>query len=369
VALKRPTWPAGRVVTLEHASKVLADNPLGDPHVRAFDVWLPAQYDQAKGRGRGKRFPVLFYLASFTNSGRAATSWRAFDENVPERAARLVHERKLNPVIIVFPDCFTAYGGNQYVNPSAVGRYADYLTRELVPFVDRELRTVAARERRGILGKSSGGYGALVHAMKYARFWGAAASHSGDCGFETLYAPDWPAALDELAKHRLPRRQEGELDWQADAAAAGYDGADDGRVVRFLEHVWEKRQPSGAEIMTLGLLAAAASYDPDPRAPNGFRVPFHLETGERLPQRWREWLRHDPVQLVPRYVRNLRTLRGLFIDCGWRDPYRLHYGSRRLALELAAHGAPHTYEEFDGTHSGVDYRMDRSLPFLGRALK
>jgi hypothetical protein len=41
MALKRPTWPAGRVVTLEHTSKVLADNPLGDSHVRTLDVWLP----------------------------------------------------------------------------------------------------------------------------------------------------------------------------------------------------------------------------------------------------------------------------------------------------------------------------------------
>ena len=53
-----------------------------------------------------------------------------------------MHERKLGPVIIVFPDCFTAFGGNQYVNSSAIGRYADYLTRELVPFVDREFRTL-----------------------------------------------------------------------------------------------------------------------------------------------------------------------------------------------------------------------------------
>ena len=147
---------------------------------------------------------MLFDLVGFTGSGRAHTAWRNFDENVPERAARLMHERKLGPVIIVFPDCFTAYGGNQYVNSSAIGRYADYLTRELVPFVDRELRTLAAREHRGVFGKSSGGYGALLHAMKYPRYWGAAASHSGDAGFDVNYAPDWPATLDELAKHRRP---------------------------------------------------------------------------------------------------------------------------------------------------------------------
>ncbi len=365
MALKRPTWPSGRVVTLEHTSKVLADNPLGDPHVRALDVWLPPQYDTVRGGGPGKRFPVLFYLASFTNSGRAATNWRNFDENVPERAARLVHERKMAPAIIVFPDCFTAFGGNQYVNSSAVGRYADYLTRELVPFVDRELRTLAVREHRGVLGKSSGGYGALIHSMKHTRHWGAAASHSGDAGFELVY--EWHTALDELAKHRAAPRVEGPVDVRA-TASAGKDGADDGRIARFLAHVWAERQPSRAEIETLNALAMAATYDPDPKAPNGFRVPFSLETGERLERRWRRWLRHDPVHLVARYARSLRTLRGLYLDCGWRDQYRIHYGNRRLSRALAEHRVRHVYEEFDGAHSGVDYRLDVSLPFLSRAL-
>ena len=72
---------------------------------------------------------------------------------------------------------------------------------------------------------------------------------------------------------------------------------------------------------------------------------------------------------MARYARNLRTLRGIFIDCGWRDQYRMHYGSRLLSQRLAEHRVPHVYEEFDGTHSGIDYRMDRSLPFLARALR
>ena len=45
---------------------------------------------------------------------------------------------------MVFPDCFTALGGNQYVNSSAIGDYADYLTKEIVPFVDAEFRAPRA---------------------------------------------------------------------------------------------------------------------------------------------------------------------------------------------------------------------------------
>ena len=236
MAVKRPKWSAGRIVTLEHTSKVLADNPLGDPHVRTVDVWLPPQYDAAKGRGLGKRFPVVYDLVGFTGSGRSHTNWRAFDENVPERAARLVAERKMGPLLIVFPDCFTSLGGNQYINSSAIGAYADYLTREILPFVDRELRTLAAREHRGCFGKSSGGYGAVIHGMKYSRYWGAIASHSGDTYFDWVYVGDWPNTLDELAKHRRPKLRAGRRDIAAAAAAVGDDGIDDGRVARFLAH-------------------------------------------------------------------------------------------------------------------------------------
>jgi enterochelin esterase-like enzyme len=173
---KRRRWPAGRVVTLEHTSKLLAGNPLGDPHVRTLDVWLPPQYDELRGRGRGKRFPVVYDLVGFTGSGRSHTNWRAFDENVPERAARLVHERQMGSLIIVFPDCFTSLGGNQYVNSSAIGAYADYLTRELVPFVDKELRTLADRAHRGGRpGRRAGGLARvlLLHGPQRPRQAGA----------------------------------------------------------------------------------------------------------------------------------------------------------------------------------------------------
>ena len=94
-----------------------------------------------------------------------------------------------------------------------------------------------------------------------------------------------------------------------------------------------------------------------------------METGELIAERWRNWLRHDPIHLVGRYRKNLASLRGIYLDCGWRDQYQIHYGSRILSKRLREHRVAHTYEEFDDTHSSIDYRMDRSLPFLYRALR
>ena len=371
MAKKRTLASSGTLVVLEHQSKVLADNPLGDPHVRKLAVWLPPQYDAGAGTRRGPRLPVLYDLVGFTGSGLAHTNWKPFGDNVPERAARLIHEKKMGPAIFVFPDCFTSLGGNQYVNSTAIGAYADYLTKEIIPFVDREFRTLGSREHRGCFGKSSGGYGAIIHGMKYAKHWGAIADHSGDAYFEMVYGHDWPNTLNELTKYRDPKRVPGSYDVLGEARArkglaAGYD---DGRVKRFLDALWSKEKLSNDEGHAIMNVCMAATYDPDPKAPFGFRLPYNLETGERIEARWRNWLKHDPILLVGKFASALKTLRAIYVDCGWRDQYHIHYGSRILSQRLAEHGIAHTYEEFDDNHSDVDYRMDVSLPILYRALK
>ncbi|MCM2311817.1 MAG: alpha/beta hydrolase-fold protein [Steroidobacteraceae bacterium] len=370
MARKRPLREGGTVVVLEHRSSILADNALGDPHLRRLAVWLPPAYDRRDG-GPGARFPVLYDFVGFTGSGIAHLNWKPFSDHVGERAARLVHDGRMGPAIIVFPDCYTSLGGNQYVNSSAIGRYADYLVDEIIPYVDREFRTLAAREHRGCFGKSSGGYGAIIHGMKYARHWGAIANHSGDAYFDFIYRADWPNTLNELAKYRRPVLKAGPVKPpRAGAAERGLAaGLDDGRARRFLEAFWKKDKLSNAEVHTIMNLCMAATYDPDPKAPLGFRFPFHLDTGELIAPRWQQWLEHDPVRLVGRYARNLRRLRGIYIDCGWRDQYHIHYGTRQLSRRLAAAGIAHRYEEFDDDHSDVDYRMNESLPFLYRSLQ
>ena len=355
----------GRIVTLEHESRVLKGNRLGDPHVRQFPVWLPPQYDSSPNK---RRFPVLFDIVGYTGSGWSHVNWRNFDESVPEQAARLIAERKMGPAIIVFPDCFTSLGGNQYINSSAIGRYADYLTKELIPFVDKEFRTLADRDHRGCFGKSSGGYGAIIHAMKYSNYWGAVADHSGDAYFDFVYKLCWPEALTELGRYRRPTRKPGRY-VRPKRLSQLPPGTDDGRVRRFLEAFREKKTPTGTEIHTLMMVAMAATYDPAPSAPNGFKLPLDLETGEFFKARWKRWLAHDPILLVRKYRKELTSMKGIFIDCGWRDQYHIQFGSRILSRELDKYGIPHTYQEFDGTHSGIDHRMNVSLPFLYRALK
>ncbi len=352
-----------QIEILRFDSPRLKDNPLGDPSERNLPVYLPAAYNNR--RRRNQRFPVLYALAAYTNTGPGLIGWRNFDENLPQRLDRLIRSGKMPPCIVVFPDCFTTLGGNQYLNSSAIGPYADYLTRELIPLVDKTLRTHPDRTRRGCFGKSSGGYGAMLHGMKYAKYWGAVANHSGDAYFDFLYRCEWPAALTHLQNYAQPELRPG----QVKPVPQTKPGEDDGRIRRFLAHRKQAASITSREITTLMMVCMAATYDPDPRAPNGFALPYDLQTGEFLPARWRRWLRHDPVKLVGKYTANLKSLRALYVDCGWRDQYHIHFGARQLVQHLSTHNVAHRYEEFDGTHSGIDHRLDISLPYLLKRLK
>ena len=358
---------SGRIVTLLHQSTVLRDNPLGDPYERKVAVYLPAAYDAARHKNR--RFATLYDLAGFTGSGLGHLNWRNFDENLPEKLDRLIAAKRMPPVIVVFPDCFTKLGGNQYINSSAVGRYADYLNSELVPFIDSEFRTAPAAANRGCFGKSSGGFGAMRLGMAYPQIWGALANHSGDACFDFVYGAEWPAVLTHLQNFAKPTLRPGAQHIKQQTSP----GHDDGRVQRFLAHIDSRppngeNPPSSPDVMALMLIAMAATYDPDPSSPNGFNLPYDLITGERIAVRWRTWLKQDPVNLVRSNQKRLSKLKGIYIDCGWRDQFHIHYGSRQLSLRLQEYGIKHRYEEFSGTHSGIDHRLDVSLPFLAKTL-
>ena len=116
------------------------------------------------------------------------------------------------------------------------------------------------------------------------------------------------------------------------------------------------------------MLAMAASYDPDPAQFFGIRLPVTFDTCEVIEERWANWLRQDPVVAIETQPSNLRRLKALYIDCGEKDQFNLLYGARRFVRRLNELGIVHRYEDVPDNHSGVDYRMDESLPFLAQAL-
>src|SRR5690606_21479676 len=102
--------------------------------------------------------------------------------------------------------------------------------------------------------------------------------------------------------------------------------------------------------------------------PLGIRLPVDPHTCELIPERWHNFLRWDPLHIAAERGSALKKLKQLYIDCGTEDQYNLLYGARRLHRLLQEQGIAHVYEEFRDDHSGIDYRLDRSLPLLVRAL-
>jgi enterochelin esterase family protein len=86
----------------------------------------------------------LYALAGFTGRGAQLLNVAGWGESLEQRLNRLYAERRIGPMILVFPDCFTRYGGSQYVDSAAVGNYERYLIDEIVPFVDENFRTRGA---------------------------------------------------------------------------------------------------------------------------------------------------------------------------------------------------------------------------------
>jgi S-formylglutathione hydrolase FrmB len=327
--------PAGTVHRLTVESRVLRDNPLGDNPLRDIHVYVPHGHE-------GRKLALLVDLVGFTAGGPAHTNWRNFTENIPEQADRLIAMGEMPPALIAFPDCFTKLGGNQYINSAGMGGWDDFLRLEAVPFVEQHFSCGGAG-KRGVFGKSSGGYGAMIHALLHPDFWSAAACHSGDMGFSLMYIPEFPHVLRALAKHG-------------------------NSIQNWLESFYAKRKVKDEDIHILMMFAQCASFDPDPKAFMGVRLPVDIETCEFIPERWNKWMAWDPLTLVESRTEGLKQMKLLFIDCGDIDQYNLVYGARRMHRALERLRVPHIYEEFPDNHSSIDYRMDRSLPLLAKAL-
>jgi enterochelin esterase-like enzyme len=331
--------PQGRLIELTIDSAALRGNWLGDPHERSVAVYLPPGYVED-----GPGCPMFVALAAFGGSGFKLLNWQSFGESLPQRIDRLIAEQKMGPVVLVMPDGFTKLGGNQWIDSPAFGRWEGFVLDELIPSIEARFCVGKGAQHRAVFGHSSGGYAALVHAMKHGEQWGAVASHSGDVGFELVYGRELPGALTTLA-------------------GCGGD------VQVFLDKLWAADKIAGPQFNTLMLLAMAATYAPDPDAPLGIRLPVDPSTCARDTLAWSRWLAGDPLELVdaPGSLDSLKRLRALYLDCGSRDEYFMHFGTRALARKLGEAGIDHVYQEFDGGHSGVDHRLDVSLPFLYRA--
>jgi enterochelin esterase-like enzyme len=322
-------------------SELLADNPLGDPTHRPLYVYRSPGVEL----DHPKPLPVVYYIQGFTGQIDMVHNRDAFQPTIVERIDEMFAGGDTPAAIVVFVDCWTSYGGSQFLNSTGTGRYQDYLCDEVVAFIDERYPTAADRDHRGLTGKSSGGYGAMAVPMMRPDVFGALASHAGDALFEVCYAPGFRETA------RLLRDEyEGSLDvfFERLAEAPAFD---------YGRH--------GPPFEDYGY---AACYSPDPERPGKALLPYEIATGRLIDEIWQQWLEFDPVRMAPKRADALRSMRRIYLDSGKSDEYFLDLGAQAFSAELDKLGVDHTLDLFDGKHGGITWRYPIAVRELVLAL-
>ena len=330
---------SGRLEEHSFESTVLRGNALGDPHVRPLWVYVPPGYDEDD-----RRLPSIYAIQGLTGQIDMWRNRAPFRRNFPELADELFAAGETPPAILVYVDCWTSLGGSQFLDSAATGRYHTYLCEEIVPWVDERYRTMANRDHRGITGKSSGGYGAMVTAMLRPDLFGGLATHAGDALFEVCYQPDFRKSARVL-------RDE-------------YGGSFD----KFWEDFRSRpalSKDSDGHVLNDWCMAACYSADED----GTVRIPYDTATGELIPEVWDRWLAWDPVRMVPKYADALRSMRAIYIDAGKKDEWFLDLGAEAFRRALREIGVTDVFFElFDATHMQIEYRYPIAVKYLAERL-
>ncbi|MBK8550815.1 MAG: esterase [Ignavibacteria bacterium] len=336
----------GTIVLEKFDSKILKGNPLGDPTEREFPVYLPPSYGKS-----GKNFPVVYLISGFTGKGIMQLNESFLSENIKQRLDRLISTKKMKEMIVVMPDCITKYGGSQFINSVATGNYEDYLIKELIPFIDKNYNTENKSSSRAICGKSSGGYGAVVLAMRNPDVFGLMCSTAGDMYFEYCYLPDFPKFIADIEHY----------------------GTGHKAVVNFIKNELNYKQPKPKSFHNIiNNIGMASCYSPNPNGMKtkgyNFDLPFDIHTGELDAKVFDRWLKHDPVRMVNKYVSNLKKLKLIYLDAGIKDEFNLNIGARIFCDSLKEKKIKYIHEEFNDGHMGIQYRYDRTFEVISSAL-
>jgi S-formylglutathione hydrolase FrmB len=310
-------------------SKGLERNLYGDSPDRSVAVYLPPSYASSPS----KRYPVVYLLHGY---GPTEQSWFGRTP-VPGIADSLVANGTVHEMIIVMPNGQNALGGSFYTNSVTAGNWDDFISKELVEYIDRKYRTIARPESRGLSGHSMGGYGTFAVGMRHAGdVYGALYALSGCCT-------------------RFGRDPGNGATWQA---ISNVRSLAESRNLGFIPHV---------------SLALAAAFSPNPNAPPLFvNLPF-----AKVDDKWsvvdsiaRLWTEHSPFDMIATHAERLKRLRGFMFDVGLSDRLVAPAALAAMDSELTRVGVKHTYETYDGDHTNriAERLAARLLPFFSRTL-
>lgn len=317
----------GTVVTRVINSTALK-NTGGENPDRRISVYLPPGYALSQ-----KRYPVIYYLHGYMGTD-------SISHNMKNILDIGIAKNKIRPYILVIADNFTLFSGSFYSNSPLIGNWSDFEAIELVAFMDKNFRTIATRDARGIGGHSMGGYGVLKIAMLYPEVFSSAYALS----------PGLLAFVKEFGPNSDSYKQLAAIKTKADLDKTYYP-----RV----------------------LAACARAWSPNAdKPPFYFDLPFNY-TGDSLVVDsvvYEKWRNNMPLYMIDKYASNLRKLKAIKVDWGRNDAPRFPLQCGMFSQELENHGIDHFAEEYIGTHINKIWTTDgrvlnEMLPFFNDYLK
>jgi len=319
-----PPVRAARLEVIELQSKVLQGNPLGDPTERHVAVYVPSESKPETP------LPLVIYLPGWGSSceDAIAQGTGAFFHAVVNQLAA-----NGTPVRIAVVDGRCRYGGNQFLNSSATGRYADYVADELFLELFGRYRFDGPMSSGCIVaGHSSGGYGALMLAMSRHDRFRAVVAMSPDSDFPDTHLP----MVEDPAVRAVKL---------ADLALASAPAG-------------EQKIAPGVPLYIVGL---SAMYAPVAGQPRRFEWPYDNK-GKWRPEVWKRWLEHDPLTVAQQKPDAFAPTQRIYLEGAAEDEFKANVGARKIYEALLTRDLPVKFREPAGHHS--DNLGDRLLEGL-----
>src|SRR4051812_24950905 len=168
ITVSATRWITSRTLEVDITTAKVAANAVNGPH--RVRITFPGDYFQRPTT----RFPVLYLLHGGAGGNSAQWTTGGGDEE---------HITAASELITVMPDGGKVGWYTNWVDQSQGAQaWADFTLGQLVPWIDANLRTIAAKSGRGIAGLSMGGFGAVRYAeARPAPF---------------AYVPSFPGAVD-----------------------------------------------------------------------------------------------------------------------------------------------------------------------------
>ena len=291
------------------SSEILVKNKIGLNTTRTIKIYLPPGYSSSK-----KNYPTVYYLHSLFENPNHVIS----DHKTPEIIDKSIVKNTSREFIFVVADFTSPTVGSLYENSPTSGYWLDFISKELVPFIDQKYRTIPHKNSRAVMGHFMGGRGALKVAMEFPEM------------FSIVYALH-PVAT---GSGYLPRVSLG-IDWEKVHRATSYK--DIGEDIR-------------TKIFTSVCQAFLPNADRPPLYCNFLYEKDESGTLQLHPQNVRKEQNgfHLDEQL-DKYADHLRSLKAIAFDWARFDPTQDHViSNRRFSKLLMDIGVDHEGVEFVG---------------------